>query len=106
MERVVELERWRGDSETEMTDNRREVRESLQEMTGNLHIVNNHAMLLDYVVLGHHPESYRDLGYSLNEDASSVGDTTTTPTEETPEEPSRHPVSVELEGSGSSVLLP
>ena len=106
LERVAGLEGWRDETETGMESMGQEMRGGLQQVTANLRIVHNHGMSLDDVVLQHHPENYRDLGYTLNEDASGVA-ATATPTEETSEEPSTPPpVTVELDGSGSPVVLP
>lgn len=84
-EKVIKLESWKAQTETEMKNVNRELREKIQETNGHIYAVQNHANLLDDVVLQHHPESYKDLGYTLNEDATTETDVPrVTPDSESP----------------------
>ena len=85
--RISELENWRAQTETLMKNVHRELREQILETNGKIHTVHNHANLLDDVVLQHHPESYKDLGYTLSEDA--------TPKTDIPQEPAASEAPVE-----------
>ena len=70
-ERISELENWRAQTETLMKNVPQELREQILEAHGKIDELNNHANLLDDVVLQHHPESNIDLGYPMKEDATA-----------------------------------
>ena len=61
--RISDLEDWRAQTETLMKNVNQELREQILEAHGKIYTLNNHANLLDDVVLQHHPESNIDLGY-------------------------------------------
>lgn len=85
---INQLNRWKANSETWLGSLEKKIAENYSKFNIYLHEINNHAMNLDHVVLEHHPDNYRELGYTLHEktDVSSASG-------ELPEVPSTTPTS-------------
>ena len=81
--KVAELETWRGETESGIEGMDQELREKILETNGDISAVKNRINIINGVIVQHHPESYEDLGYTLNEDAASGTDPGPAPVVET-----------------------